>query len=125
MPSTVTPLELVYTACMLANLVTTLANLVWAQRALNDLKRLAMNGQVEVLRRGARNDQIMLLIVAVCLVSFGFIALGSPSNPRVSTNMLIVSGGAFIILSACLMWLSIAIRLRPRQLRRAGLEVSK
>ena len=120
MPDTVTPLEAIYTACMVVNLCVTGINLAWAQNALSELKWQRLNGQVEVLRRGARNDQIRLVVVALCLVVIGSVSLLSPQNLRATTGALATSGGAFILLSACLVWLSFAIRLRPHKLRMAG-----
>lgn len=125
MPDTATPLEAAYTACMVLNLLTTLWNLGYAQYQLSEMKHYPTDRQVEVLRRGARNDQLRLTGIAVPLVVIGINAMLAPANNAAATTFVWINGGAFILLSVLLAWLSAAVAVRPGLILHEGRISSK
>lgn len=125
MPDTATPLETAYTACMVLNLLTTLWNLGYAQRQLSELKQYGTDRQVEVLRRGARNDQLRLTGIGAPLVVIGINAMLAPANDAAPTIFAWINGCSFILLSVLLAWLSAACAVRPGLILREGRITSK
>lgn len=120
MAENASPIELVYTACMLVALGASLANWLWARARRIELTRSGKNGVLKALRRGAEADQLKLVGVCIFLVAIGLNAVFAPPNPRTATTTALISGIAFIGLSAVVLWLSISIRQRPARLRAAA-----
>jgi hypothetical protein len=124
-PSTVAPVEIVWTTIMLAGLLIALMNLwySWARlRALRNMSpgldnEVRRNRATLLLRReGTVNDQMKIAGCFVCLSAIGAIALTMPPSPSGGGPLI---GMIFVSLGVLLLWLTMSIRLRQIKYDRA------
>lgn len=106
MPSTVSPLEIVWTLVTLTG--TILAGFNWwdAQGDLDALRASGLNGILMITARGARTDQQMVLVTLMCDTIAGVLAMfalpgtdpqGDPSAASLFLPWLLVVGALALI----------------------------
>lgn len=117
MTETATPLEIAWTVAMVIGLATSIANVAYAYCRLRELRRSGMNGLLLIMRKGTLFTQCVIAVVFACLLGIGIVALVTPPPAGPTTPAQFISGGLLITAAICLEWLTIAERLRPRQLR--------
>lgn len=109
------PIEVAYTVVMIIAFVYSVANCLWGARQVREITGSDREGPLMVLRRGARNDQGRIAVMAGCQVLIGIVSVVSPPQPRALSTAAAIDSVAFLVLSAMTLWLSISIRVRPSQ----------
>lgn len=115
-------IEVAYATVMLGALVITIVNCLYALARKSEVIDSAEDALLLIIRGGAVADQLKLAGAFVCLSAIGIVAMLTPPNPNAGPVSLaaVLSGVAFIVMAALLVWLSVGVRLRPSRLRSSG-----